>query len=327
MMLRNRSLRRLVAGIAVIAAVAAGVPAFAQSTGMVKGKVMDAANQPVNEAKVVIEFADGMNRKYEVKTNKKGEYIQIGLQPGNYKVTASKEGVGQQSFDVRVRLGTPIEVNFVITPAGPGGAPMSKEDVEFRKVFQEGVAALTANNFDEALAKFQNTSTLRADCFQCYLGLGEAYRGKEDWANAEASFKKAAELKPDAAEPYRGLRDLYNTQKKFDQAAAMAEEANKRSGNLTGGSGGGSAPDLYNQAATFWNAGKFNEAKAALDQALQIDANHADSHFLLGKVLVNQGQLPEALTSLEKYLQLAPSGTNAAEAKTLVDALKATVKK
>ena len=325
-MLRTTTLRRLAAGCAVVAAIAVGVPAFAQSTGMVKGKVMDAGNQPVDGAKVVIDFADGMNRKYEVKTNKKGEFIQIGLQPGNYKVTASKEGVGQQAFDVRVRLGTPVEVNFVITPAGPGGAPMSKEDVEFRKVFQEGVTALNANNFDEALAKFQSTATLRADCFQCHLGIGEAYRGKEDWANAEAMFKKAAELKPDAPEPYRALRDMYNTQKKFDEAAKMAEEANKRGGSLSGG-GGGSAPDLYNQAATFWNAGKFNEAKAALDQALQIDANHADSHFLLGKVLVNQGNLPEALTNLEQYLQLAPTGANAGEAKTLVDALKATVKK
>jgi tetratricopeptide (TPR) repeat protein len=201
---------------------------------------------------------------------------------------------------------------------------MSKEDVEFRKIFQEGVTALTANDFDTALAKFQQTVTTRSDCFQCHLGLGEAYRGKNDFANAEAEFRKAAEMKPDAPEPYRALRDMYNTQKKFDEAAAMAEEANKRGG---GAAAGGSAPDLYNQAATFWNAGKFNEAKQALDQALTLDANHADSHFLMGKVLVNQGNLPEALNHLEQYLQFAPTGQNAAEAKTLVDALKATIKK
>ncbi len=323
-MLRTHSLRRLTASVALLAVVAFGVPAFAQSTGMVKGKVMDAANQPVEGAKVVIDFADGMNRKYEVKTNKKGEFIQIGLQPGNYKITASKEGVGVQGFDVRVRLGTPLEVNFVLAPAGPGGAPMSKEDVEFRKIFQEGVTALQANDYDTALARFQQTATTRADCFQCHLGVGEAYRGKGDFANAEAEFKKAAELKPDAPEPYRALRDMYNTQKKFDEAAAMAEEANKRGG---GTAAGGSAADLYNQAATFWNAGKFNEAKASLDQALTLDANHADSHFLMGKVLVNQGALPEALNHLEQYLQFAPTGQNAAEAKTLVDALKATIKK
>jgi tetratricopeptide (TPR) repeat protein len=325
-MLRTNLARRMVAGLAIVAAAALSVPALAQSTGLVKGKVVDAANQPVDDAKVVIEFADGMNRKYEVKTNKKGEFIQIGLSPGNYKVTASKEGVGVQAFDTRVRLGTPVELNFVLTPAGPGGAPMSKEDVEFRKLFQEGINALNASNWDEALAKFQTSVTQRPDCFQCHLAVGEAYLGKKDFANAEGAFNKAKELKPDAPEPYRGLRNLYNEQKQFDKAAEMAAEANKRGGSA-GGTGAASAADLYNQAATFWNAGKYAEAQQALEQALKADPNHADSHYLSGMVDVNQARLPDALAHFEKYLELAPNGTNAAQAKGMVDALKAQIKK
>jgi tetratricopeptide (TPR) repeat protein len=324
-MLRNDSVRRLVAGLAIVAASALGVPAFAQSTGLVKGKVVDSGNQPVDGAKVVIEFADGMNRKYEVKTNKKGEFIQIGLSPGNYKVTASKEGVGVQAFDARVRLGTPVELNFVLAPAGPGGAPMSKEDVAFRKLFQEGVDALNGNKWDDALVKFQETVTQRPDCFQCHLAVGEAYLGKEDFTNAEAAFNKAKELKPDAPEPYRGLRNLYNSQKNFDKAAEMAAEANKRGGGATGGAA--SAADLYNQAATFWNAGKYTEAQTALDQALQADPNHAEAHYLSAMVDVNQAKLADAQGHFEKYLELSPSGPNAAQAKAMLDAVKAQLKK
>ena len=325
-MFRTNFARRLVAGLAIVAASALSVPAFAQSTGLVKGKVVDSANQPVDGASVVIEFADGMNRKYEVKTNKKGEFIQIGLAPGNYKVTASKEGVGVQAFDARVRLGTPIELAFVLAPAGPGGAPMSKEDVAFRKLFQEGITALNANNFDEALVKFQATATERPDCFQCQLAIGEAYMGKKDYANSETAFNKAKELKPEAPEPYRGLRNLFNEQKQFDKAAEMAAEANKR-GGAAGGPGGASASDLYNQAATFWNAGKYAEAQQSLEEALKADPNHADAHYLSGMVDVNQAKLPEALAHFEKYVELAPSGANAAQAKGMVDALKAQIKK
>ena len=121
-------------------------------------------------------------------------------------------------------------MNFVLTPAGPGGAPMSKEDVEFRKVFQEGINALNANNYDEALTKFQGLATQRPDCFQCQLAVGEAFMGKKDYPNSEVAFNKAKEMKPDAPEPYRGLRNLYNDQKQFDKAAEMAAEANKRGG-------------------------------------------------------------------------------------------------
>jgi tetratricopeptide (TPR) repeat protein len=324
LMLRNHIVRRLVAGLAIVAASALSVPASAQSTGLVKGKVVDSGNQPVDGAKVVIEFADGMNRKYEVKTNKKGEFIQIGLSPGNYKVTASKEGVGAQAFDARVRLGTPVELNFVLAPAGPGGAPMSKEDVAFRKLFQEGVDLLNTSKYDEALAKFQETVTQRPDCFQCHLAVGEAYLGKEDFTNAETSFNKAKELKPDAPEPYRGLRNLYNSQKQFDKAAEMAAEANKRGGATTGA---GNAADLYNQAATFWNAGKYAEAQTALDQALQADPNHAEAHYLSAMVDVNQAKLTDAQGHFEKYLELAPNGPNAAQAKAMLDAVKAQLKK
>ena len=53
----------------------------AQSTGMVKGVVTDDKGQPVEGAKVTIEMNGGTGRRFETKTNKKGEYIQIGLDP------------------------------------------------------------------------------------------------------------------------------------------------------------------------------------------------------------------------------------------------------
>ena len=80
--------------VALIASLMAAVPAFAQSTGMVKGVVNDDKGQPVADAKVTIEMTGGTGRKFETKTNKKGEYIQIGLASGAYKVTAEKDKLG-----------------------------------------------------------------------------------------------------------------------------------------------------------------------------------------------------------------------------------------
>ena len=48
----------------------------------------------------MIEFQGGVTRKFEVKTNKKGEFMQVGMQPGSYKFTVSKEGY--QGGDGRV---------------------------------------------------------------------------------------------------------------------------------------------------------------------------------------------------------------------------------
>ncbi|MBE3072405.1 MAG: carboxypeptidase regulatory-like domain-containing protein, partial [Acidobacteria bacterium] len=82
--------RVLMLAIAALVAVVMVSPGFAQSTGMCKGKVVDSNGQPMEKAKVTIEFREGITRKYEVQTNKKGEFIQIGLPPGQYKVTAER---------------------------------------------------------------------------------------------------------------------------------------------------------------------------------------------------------------------------------------------
>ena len=72
-------------------------PADAQ-TGMLKGKVVDKDGKPLDKVAITIEFKDGITRKYDVKSNKKGEFIQIGLPPGNYQATATHEKLGAQSF-------------------------------------------------------------------------------------------------------------------------------------------------------------------------------------------------------------------------------------
>ena len=326
-MLRIIPVRRSLAIVTALALLSSAAPVLAQSTGAVKGKVVDVKGEPVQDAKVTIEFKDGMSRKFETKTNKKGEYFQIGIQPGNYAVTAAKEGVGSQTFDVRVRLGSPMEVNFQIAPTAPGGGQMSKEDVELRKLTTDGIAALNSQQWDAALPLFQQALVLRPDCFPCQLGVGESYRGKADYENAEIAMKKAMEMKPDAPEPYRVLRDIYNNQKKFDEAANMAAEAAKRTPAAGGAAGGGAnAADLYNQAVTYWNANKYAEAKAALAQALEADPNHAEAHFLKGTAHLNAGELKDALTHFEAYIKVAPTGPKAKEAEMFVTQLKTMVK-
>ena len=75
---------------AAVAALAIAMPAAAQSTGMVKGVVRDDKGQPVEGAVVTIESVANA-RRFQTKTNRRGEYIQIGLNSGQYKVTAEKD--------------------------------------------------------------------------------------------------------------------------------------------------------------------------------------------------------------------------------------------
>lgn len=309
--------------LVAIVAVFLSLPAAAQSTGMVKGKVVDEKGQPIDGAKITIDYLDGVNRKQETRTNKKGEFIQIGLFPGSYKVTAEKEKVGAQSFDVRVRIGATADVNFQLIPGQTAG--MSKEDAaknaELRKSFEEGVAASQAGNFDAAIAAFTHGTELNPNCFDCWFNIGYAETQKKDNEKAEAAYKKAIEVKPDYAAAYNALATLYNNQRKFDQAAQMSAKATELAAS-EGPAGGGNADAFYNQGVILWNAGKVAEAKKQFQSAIQANPNHAESHYQLGMALVNEGTLGEAATEFETYLKLAPEGPNAAQAKALAAQLK-----
>ena len=54
----------------------------AQASGTARGKVLDDKGQPIAGRRDHLEFQGGVTRKYETKTNKKGEFTQVGLVPG-----------------------------------------------------------------------------------------------------------------------------------------------------------------------------------------------------------------------------------------------------
>lgn len=306
-------------GLLVAAAVWAA-PALAQSTGMVKGKVVDSSNQIVEGATVVLETKDSGARKFTVKTNKKGEYIQIGLAPGQWTITATKDGVGTASAQAKIGLGATEQIDFTLTKAGP---TMSKEEAAkqdaMSKAFNEGVALIQANKYDEAIAKFKEAKAAQPDCYACQFNIGLASASKKDMAAAEEAFLAASALKPDSADPFNQLATIYNEQRKFDKAAEMAGEAAKRSGGAAGG--GASADSLYNQGIVLWNAGKYAESKAQFEAAVKAKPDYAEAHYRLGMASLNTGDMAAARAAFENYLKHAPTGDKAAEVKGYIASL------
>lgn len=307
----------LVAGLVFGAA-----PAAAQSTGMIKGKVVDSANQIVEGATVILETKDSGARRFKVTTNKKGEYIQIGLQPGNWTVTASKDGIGEAKADVRIALGATEQIDLTLAKGGAAGGGMSKEEAAkaeaMQKAFNEGTAAIQAGKVDEAIAKFTEAKAVNPDCYACQFNIGLAYASKQDVAKAEEAFLAASALKPEAPEPFNQMANMFNAAKQFDKAAAMVAEASKRS---AGAPGGASAESLFNQGVVLWNGQKYAEAKVQFEAAVKAKPDYADAHYWLGMASLNTGAMPAARASFESYLKHAPTGQYAEQVKTFLTQL------
>jgi tetratricopeptide (TPR) repeat protein len=302
----------------VLAAVALAVPAFAQN-GMVKGTVRDDKGQPVEGAKISIAQNGGTGRKFETKSDKKGEFIQIGLPSGQYAVSAEKDKLASPPSAVGVSVGRPGEVALVVSAAGGANTKASQEAAAaLKKVFEEGVAASNGGKHDEAIAKFQQGIGVNSNCADCYNNIGYSYSQLKQYDKAEEAYKKASEIRPTDPAAFNGLANVYNAQRKGDLAAAASAKATELSGSA--GGGGGNVDAIFNQGVILFNGGKSGEAKPLFEQVVKANPDHAEAHYMLGMTLA--GENPSAARGeFETYLKLAPSGSNAAMAKQFVDAL------
>ena len=312
---------RGVVAVAVLCAVTVA-PALAQS--VVRGKVVDAQGKPVPDATILFEATDA-NRRTTTKTDKNGDFLQVGLASGGYSVTASKDNL-KQTLKLQVRQGPNNPMNFTLTASSGISAEDKKEAAAVQAAAGAAVEAMKAGRHDEAIAKFQEVIAKIPNCQDCYYNIGVSQMAKQQYGEAEASFKKVIELKPDSAEAYTALANLYNSQKKFDLAAEASANAAKYSAPA-GGGGGGNAEASYNQGVILFNAGKFAEARTQFEAATKADPNHALAQYQLGMTSLNLGQIPEAVAALEAYLKADPNGPKAAEVKAALPALQQMLKK
>lgn len=278
-------------------------PALAQS--VVRGKVMDGQGKPVDGATVTFE-QQGTNAKRDTKTDKKGEFLQIGLASGTWKITAAKEGVGTATSQGQVTQGRPVELSLTLASA-PAGAPAgdAKAAAELQALATAASAASAAGNFDEAISKYNELVAKVPTCAECFLQLGNAQAAKKSYAEAETAYKQSIAVR-ETADAYNGLVKIYNDQKKFDLAAEAGGKAASLS--ATAG-GGGNAEATYNNGVVLFNAGKFAEAKTQFESATKADPGMPLAHYYLGMASLNGGDLAAATSAFEAYLKLDPEGS------------------
>jgi len=310
--------RLFVTGGLFLALALAGSAARAQ-TGTARGKITDDKGQPIAEAIVTIEYQGGVTRKYETKTNKKGEYTQVGIYPGVYKITVTKEGYQGGTQDARIALGEPTyltDMKLLTRAAAQAAAAGSdKGRAELQASFKNATELTQAGKFDEAIAAYNQIVATNPSIPEVQYNLGYIYGQKKDWASAEAAYKKALELRPSYNEAILALARVYQDSGQPDKAAELMSKA--------GSANEGDAKVQFNLGVFNLNSGKSEEALAAFQKAAAADPANAEPHFYIGTILVGQNKVSDAVTSLEKYLSMNPTNAqNVATAQGLLQALK-----
>ena len=207
------------------------------------------------------------------------------------------------------------------------GAGAAKQAVD-AKVTEIKTAKYT--DVETLMAKDAAAAGTRTDVSIIYARLGQAKLYLKKYDEAEAAFKKALEMEAASKKPnaeVQGLAqsqlgELYARTGKVDQAAAAYDAAAQVNPKAA-------AVYLKNQTVIYYQIGNATAQVAAADKAIAADPNNALLYYLKGQGLVGNATVdpktqkiilpPGCAEAYQKYLELAPEGQYAADAKSILD--------
>jgi tetratricopeptide (TPR) repeat protein len=294
-------------------------PVFAQASGTVKGVAKDAQGNPIPDAIVVWTNIDN-GQKYQLKTNKKGEYFSLGLTPGKYLATlyknaddmkAGKELDHVKGFPVQLEENTldfDLKKDMESAAKGQGLTPeqlkqmqdqqakAAKETNTVKSLNEKLNAAKTAadaGDFDTAIASLSEATQLDASRDLLWFKLGDYYR-------------MSATKQTDSAEKQKRLASAVESyQKAIDiKKSATNDKDPNAAKNL--------AAYYNNLAEAYAKSNKMDDAVKTYELAAQSDpASSAQYYFNTGAVLTNAGKVDDAITAFDKVISIDPNRADA----------------
>jgi tetratricopeptide (TPR) repeat protein len=168
-------------------------------------------------------------------------------------------------------------------------------------------AQIALEHYDEALAS-------------CDKAIAYGYKGAEGMAPPNAEKAKAA-----LATLLTTRGNILLTQHRMADAIAAYEKAAAVSTNP--------GVAYFNICALLYNQGRIQEVAPACDKAIAADPAKADAYFIKGSALFGDARiengkmvLPDgAVQALQKYLELAPSGSHVTDVKAMLTSVGQTI--
>ena len=186
--------------------------------------------------------------------------------------------------------------------ARPGSRPATvaadayKRAASAQKLYDRAEEAMTAKRYADASALFQQITGTDAQDFEAWLELGTAQLFQEQYAEADKSYLRAAEAKPDLALPLVNLGRLRALQKNYDGAVealskAVALKPPSADANLLLG-------ESYLQLK------KGSKAVPYLEEAARL--GRPDAHLRLATLYNAVGLKDRAAAEYEQYIKEKP---------------------
>ena len=212
-----------------------------------------------------------------------------------------------------------------------------KKHAALNEAYTAGKTALDNKQYDAAIESFNKAAELDPKQGAVWTGLAQAYTGlakTKTGADADAALQKSAENWAKAIELSPAEASLHNNYalvlaqcKKFPDAQAELEKAATLNPP-------GAGQYYYNLGALEINAGQNDAANETFKKAITIEPPYPEAFYQYGLTLVAKASydkdgkivpVPGTVEAFQKYIDLAPTGGHAQEAKDMLTTLGSTL--
>jgi tetratricopeptide (TPR) repeat protein len=309
-----KGLRTIITACIAVAFVAMAIlasAALAQSRGSARlsGKVVDEQGQPVEGVTVKAQMS-GQTEIMSGRSDKKGEWRINDLANGEWKVELAKPELGTVTEVVEIRGNDAPALNVTLKKAEAKVDPRAEVDAELKRaadLAQGGKLPEARKIYEDLLVKYP-------DIFQLEGFIARTYAAENNIPAALQHLKVNLEKEPDNVDLKLLQADLL-----MESGDKVAAKALLDSIDIT------KAKDPYtfiNEAIILVNEKKGQEAVDLLTKLIAQFPTTNELYYYRGRAYVVAEKLDEARADLEKFVTLAPTAKETADAKKILEQLK-----
>lgn len=288
--------------------------------GRIKGLVVDASGNPIEGAKVTIEWAGAEENSpskgpQPTTTNKKGRWSYVGLTDGLWNISIEAEGQLTFEDQTTVYMQGAETLRLEMAPIPQEVIEAERRDAA-NEILKRGNDAAGRGEYETARAAYAEALELTPPERHAAIvvGIASTYVQENDIERATAEIDKVLALEPDNPDALRMMIAILASTGRDDEAQELLARLPDES-ELD-------PATQVNLGIMRYNEGELDEAVALFEQVVADSPDFANAYYYAGLVYLNREQNDRALERLKQYVDKAPDGEHAQEAREFVEYLE-----
>lgn len=293
-----------------------------RGTARLSGVVKDGEGNPIQSAKIVMQFQKNEQVKRETTTNEKGEWAILGLGTGTWRVTASADNYIPTYEDIYIQqLELNPKMTLTLKKIERSDKPMIEDETALNLV-EKANQLFNESKYDEAITLLMQFLEKNPNVYQASLSIGDCYREKGEVDKALEEYNKVLEQakkdeimgKEITAKALAGIGECYLKREDFETAQNYFKKSIE------------SYPEneilAYNVGEIYFSNQKIDEAIHYFELSTRIKPAWSSPYLKLGYAYLNKGDFEKAEQNLDKFLELDPESPEAPNVKNIIEYLE-----